>query len=268
MAEVHLYIDDSGSREPDKIPRLKRDDHIDCFALGGVLIDEEHIDKIFQAHQSFCEPRGISYPLHSWAIRGGREDFGWLKKPEAAFQFYSELEEFLLALPIVGIAAVIDRQGYVARYKEHYQERLWLMCKTAYCILVERAAKYAQKRQRNLRVFFEQSGKREDRDIIAYAKALKHEGMPFDGANSSAYGALTAEQFRSIVLGDPLRRTKKTPMIQVADLVLYPMVKGGYDPTYRPYRALLENGKLIDAHLSAEERASLGIKYSCFPKRG
>lgn len=66
-------------------------------------------------------------------------------------------------------------------------------------------------------------------------------------------------------MGEPKRRTKKTPMLQVADLMLYPMAKGGYDPTYRPYVDLMAAGKLIDALLPVEDRPTLGIKYSCFP---
>lgn len=91
--------------------------------------------------------------------------------------------------------------------------------------------------------------------------------MPFDPGTSQAYGALTADDFKKIVLGDPRERTKKTPMIQIADLFLYPMVKGGYDPAYAPYQKLLAAKRLIDATLSAEERPVLGIKYSCFDQK-
>jgi hypothetical protein len=37
--ELHLYIDDSGSRDPDKEPKEKRRDEMDCFASGGILIN-------------------------------------------------------------------------------------------------------------------------------------------------------------------------------------------------------------------------------------
>jgi hypothetical protein len=53
-------------------------------------------------------------------------------------------------------------------------------------------------------------------------------------------------------------------MIQIADLYLYVIAKGGYDPNYRPYQALLRHKKLIDALLSEEDRKLRGIKYSCF----
>lgn len=138
------------------------------------------------------------------------------------------------------------------------------MSKTAYSILIERAAKFADSRGRTLRVFFEASGKHEDRDLISYTKALKADGMPFAGEGANVYGALSPGEFRRIVRGEPKRRTKEAAMMQVADLMLYPMAKGGYDPTYKPYVNLMNAGKLIDAHLPEEDRPNLGIKYSCF----
>ena len=56
-------------------------------------------------------------------------------------------------------------------------------------------------------------------------------------------------------------------MVQIADLLLYPVAKGGYDPSYKPYVDLMKAGRLIDAHLSAENRPNLGIKYSCFKSK-
>jgi len=53
-------------------------------------------------------------------------------------------------------------------------------------------------------------------------------------------------------------------MIQIADLVLYPMAKGGYDSSYNPYRKLKESGKLIDCLLTEDKILVGGIKYSCF----
>ena len=161
----------------------------------------------------------------------------------------------------------MDRPGHVARYSGRYGGEPWLMCKTAYAILIERAAKYAQRFNAELEIFFEQSGKAEDRDLKAYTKLLKREGMPFDPGTSKAYRALTADDFKRVILGEARERTKKTPMIQVADLYLYPMVKGGYDPTYGPYQKLLDASRLVDAVLSGDERPILGIKYSCFDQK-
>lgn len=265
--KLHLYFDDSGSRDPDKAHLINgqaRDDRMDCFALGGVLIREEDIDAVFEKYKAFCCGQNITYPLHSSPIRGGRGNFGWLKNPEKAVVFMTALEEFILDLPIVTLACVVNRPGYVARYKEKYEERLWLMCKTAFSILTERAAKFADEEGRKLEIYFEGAGKKEDRDMVRYMRALKTEGAPFSEQTSGAYGPLGTEDYRRIILGEPRRKTKKTPMIQVADLVLYPMVKGRYDPAYRPYQKLRDAGKLIDSHLREEDIAARGIKYSCF----
>ena len=100
--------------------------------------------------------------------------------------------------------------------------------------------------------------------MVAFMKELKSEGMPFDGDNAAAYRGVEADEFRELVLGEPKRRTKKTPMLQIADLFLYPMAKAGYDVSYKPYLALMEAGRLIDSVLPSEDRPLLGIKYSCF----
>ena len=87
---------------------------------------------------------------------------------------------------------------------------------------------------------------------------------PLDEGTSGHYNPLVAKDYRRIVLGEPQRRTKNSPPIQIADLILYPMAKGGYDPDYYPYRKLKEAGKLIDCVVPKEDIPLLGIKYSCF----
>ena len=237
---------------------------MDCFGLGGVLIDKENLDAVWDAHREFCDRWTIAYPLHSYEIRGGRGNFSWLKNPERAVEFLPDLEQFLISLPVMGIAAIIHRPGYVARYAERYDGRPWRMDKTAFSILIERSAKYARSKERRLRVFFERSGKQEDRDIAVFMKELKVEGMPFDSDNAAVYRGLEANEFRELVLGEPKGRTKNTPMLQIADLYLYPMAKAGYDASYKPYLALMRAGRLIDSVLSSGDRPLLGVKYSCF----
>ena len=87
---------------------------------------------------------------------------------------------------------------------------------------------------------------------------------PFDEGTSGYYTPLVAEDYRRIVLGKPQRRTKKTPLVQIADLILYPMAKGGHDPDFYPYQKLKEAGKLIDCLVPEDEIPLRGIKYSCF----
>lgn len=150
---LHLYIDDSGSRRPDHRPTA-RTDRMDYFALGGVLILEDEIDGLIKAHKAFVATWELEYPLHSSRIRGRRGPFSWLRtQPDRAALFLNALEEFLVGLPVLGIACVVDRPGYVARYTERYGGQPWLMCKTAYAILIERSAKYAYRSDVGLEIF-------------------------------------------------------------------------------------------------------------------
>ena len=237
---------------------------MNCFGLGGILIEEENIRDLLQKHKDFCSEWKIDYPLHSSRIRGKQGKFGWLDNLENETAFLPALQDFLLSLPFVGIACVVDRSGYVTRYKGRYQDGLWYMCKTTFCILVERAAKFAASEGRRLEIHFEEAGKQEDRSFIEYMRQLKRLGNPFDEGTSGHYNPLVAKDYRRIVLGEPQRRTKNSPPIQIADLILYPMAKGGYDPDYYPYRKLKEAGKLIDCVVPKEDIPLLGIKYSCF----
>jgi hypothetical protein len=262
---MHLYFDDTGSRNPDHVPQNTRRDGMDCFGFGGFLINAEDIDDFISKYKFFRATWGIDYPFHSQEIRGGRGNFGWLTRPENAGEFLPDLERLILSLPIICIAAIIHRPGYVERYSGRYGENTWMMSKTAFAVLVERSAKFAKSRDRKLRIFFEGAGPREDREVVRQVKEMKAQGMPFSQSNSGAYDGLTPEDFRELVLGEPQMKTKATPMIQIADLVLYPMAKAGYDPSYGPFRRLLKAGKLIDTHVDNASKSRLGIKYSCFP---
>ena len=263
MPIFHLYIDDSGSRYPDG-PQAERSDGMDHFALGGFIVEEGKVANILAGHRTLVERWSISAPLHSTKIRGKRGPFSWLAKDtDESERFLTDLERFVLDLPIVGISSVIDRPGYVARYQERHPKP-WLLCQTAFAILIERTAKYVRSKDGQLHIFFERSGKREDRVILQYMKSLKNEGMPFPGSKAAGYDSLSASEFRRVVLGDPQRVTKKVPMIQLADLVLYPIARGGYDPSYRPFQALHDSGRVIDALLEPSQVPTLGVKYSCF----
>jgi len=264
MAEEYcLYIDDSGSRLPD-YEEPNRNDGVDCFALGGVLFKKSDKNKIKDAHTNFCEQWELNYPLHSSEIRGPRDNFIWLGDSEVNQAFMESLNDLLISIPVTGFAAVIHRPGYNAKYKEKYGDQRWRLCKTAFCILVERVCKHLKEKGGKLEIFFEEVGKREDNDLINYCKELKRKGSPFNPENSSKYGELNNEDYKKIILGEPQRKKKFNRTTQLADLFLYPMLKGGYDPNYRPYKTLMKEGKIIDALLLESEIEKLGVKYSCF----
>ncbi len=263
----YLYFDDSGIRFPDKQQKPVREDGMDCFALGGILLKKSDRSDTITAYKEFRKRWRITYPLRSSDIRGKRGNFVWLKDKKLHDAFFNDLNAYLCDIRVVGFAAVIDRVGYNNRYEEKYAGKPWWMCKTAFSILIERAAKYASENNGCLKIRFEEAGKKEDRAIMGYWKDLKKEGMPFNPSTSAKYASLEATDFRAILLGEPRRQMKKSPLLQIADLYLYPMIKGGYAPDYFPYRHLMKNKKLIDAVLPPEKIECLGIKYSCFDNR-
>jgi len=259
-----LYIDDTGSRDLVKNPETERRDGMNWFGLGGILVKGEKDKALYQQHQAFCQEWKIDYPLHSTRIRGRRGDFGWLGDPEKAGYFMPALRALLLSLPYIATGVIIDRPGYFRRYRSEHTDGLWHMDKTAFCILIERAAKFAQHNGRHLEIVFEESGRYEDRAIMEYMRSLKADGLPSNTGRMADYQPLQAEDFRNIVLGEPRRKKKSLPQLQIADLVLFPIAKGRYDPDYRPYVELKDAGKLIDDHLPDNLRTHCGIKYSCF----
>lgn len=263
--DYRLYIDDSGTRYPDKQNFTSREDGMDHFAFGGVLVAENDRKMIKEMYIEFCSRWNIDYALHSSEIRGMRGNFSWMEEgTKKQIQFLSELEEFLISLPLIGFASVVYRPGYNERYKEKYGDKRWWMCRTAYITLIERVAKHLKKTNSTVIVGFEGAGKKEDRAILKYAKEMKNSISPFDAKTSEKYKALTENDYKKIILGDPKRKEKWNLYIQIADLYLYPMVKRRYDQDYRPWNILHKHGKVIDAYLPENKLEVEGIKYSCF----
>ena len=229
------------------------------------MIREEDEPLAREFHRDFCQSWGISKPLRSADIRSRSDDFHWLSNLNAEMQshFYETLYKMMASAPVLGIACVVDRPGYNDRYKGRYGEKRWLLCKTAFAVVVERAAKYARKLGYKMRVFPERGDPDADRRAKTYYAELQATGMPFAAATSEKYGPLSATDFRE-TLYDFKTKFKSSPMAQLADLYLWPMCMGGYNPNVLPYRRLLEDRKLVDCHLSDEEKPHLGIKYSCW----
>lgn len=265
MAEVlNLYLDDSGTRHPDKKPGRSPAHGYDWFGMGGVLIDQFAEEREKKRHDEFCKQWNIDFPLRSADIRAKSNEFSFIGKlpDEKSQEFYEELYKMMAQMPVIGFACVIDRPGYKARY-DVYGDKKWLLCKTAFSTVVERAAKYAQSQGKKLRVLVEESDKKTDNRIREYYAGLKDQGMPFNAETSAKYKPLTDADFKETLY--ELRLKKKTSKImQIADLYLWPMCIGGYDPNNRPYNRLLQDKKLIDCHITKEEIEFLGIKYSCW----
>lgn len=260
-----LYLDDSGTRNPDKKLRKGNYQFRDWFTLGGYTVNEEEEGVVRTLHANFCGDWGITYPLHSYDIRSTTKNFTWLAAlNEREFnRFMGGLSHMLLNAPVIGHGCTIDRQGYNDRYREKYGRQTWMLCQTAFSVVVERAAKQAIKHKRKLRVYVEEGDVDADAMIRSYYAKLRSEGMPFAGGGDQKYAPLTQQELFD-TLHDLKFKAKTSPMAQFADLYAYPLTRGGYDPEYGPYQQLRANKRVIDDHLSAEEIPHLGVKYSCF----
>lgn len=261
---LNFYMDDSGTRTPNRKPLSYDPKTRDFFALGGVLINEEDEARARSLYAAFCTRWSVNYPLHSVEIRHSTGRFTWLKRDGTEYgKFMHGLTRMLLSLDILGLACVIDRPGYDARYREKYGRRQWYLCQTAFAIAVERAAKFARREGRKLRVMPERSSKADDERLTRYYDDLKVNGPPFEKTSSAAYQPLTAQEFAE-TLHEIRFKSKSSPTGQVADLLLWPIAIAGYDPNNRPYVALRDAGRLIESRLSAEDVELSGSKYSCF----
>ena len=186
-----------------------------------------------------------------------------MKARKARDEFYETLYQLIKSAPAIGLACVIDRPGYNARYLEEYGRKRWSLCKSAFTISVERAAKYARSIGYRLRVCPERCNKTEDEILKSYYEGLKIDGPPFDASRSEKYRPLTGAEFRE-TLYELQPKMKTSPMAQFADLYLWPMCMGGYNPGCLPYKRLLEDGKLIECGMTPNDVPMLGTKYYCF----
>lgn len=261
---LNFYMDDSGTRTPDRRPLAFDPAARDFFALGGVLINEEDEAGARKLHADFCARWSIDYPLHSVEIRHGTGAFTWLKRDGAEYgKFMRDLTRTLLAMEVLGVACVMDRPGYDARYRSKYGRRQWHLCQTTFAIVVERAAKLARRDGRKLRVMPERSNKSDEDRIRRYYNDLATSGPPFERASSARYAPLAATEFAE-TLHEIRFKSKSSPMAQVADLFLWPIALAGYEPDNRAYVAIRDAGRLIESRLADEEIETCGSKYSCF----
>jgi hypothetical protein len=266
---LSLYVDDSGSRFPDKRRGGGGHNPSQWFGLGGILLKESDEARVVERYEEFRERwrehLHADAPLHSSDIRQRKGPFAWLTKDAAVRdRFHDDLSALVTSLPILCTACVIDRGGYAARYYKIYDEtKRWWLCKTALAVLLERTVKYALREGCVVRVYVERSDKEIDRCMRSYYDDLRTKGLPFDQNSMASYAPLDASALAK-TLYDFKTKTKRSRIMQLADLCLYPLCTAGYNKNSRPYQSLVESQKLIDCVLSAEEVRTMGIKYSCF----
>ncbi len=237
------------------------------FGMGGVMLREVDEEDVRRRHKALCLKWNITAPLHSSDIRSTSKAFTWLGKcgEHVRSEFLQDVEALATHPSLTAIACVIDRPGYNDRYRAKYGRERWSLCKTAFTIVVERAAKFVRRHGGRMRVYVEKSDRNTDRQVSDYYDQMRTQGHPFDSGNASKYGPMTQAELAN-VLYEFKTKEKSSPLIQIADLCLWPMCIGGYNPKNLAYVALKSKGTLIDSNLPAQDIAHAGIKYSCWEK--
>lgn len=264
MDRIIYYMDETGNRHPDKKPSNQREGR-DWFGLGGYLLKEHDKSIVRQAHQQFCEAWSISEPFHMTDMLSCRKKFSWLGKltEKRKSQFWVEYKDMLSSVPAMGTGCIISRPGYVARgYLENYPNSKWLLCRSAFDITIERAAKYAKSIDAKLDVVFE-SDIPMNNIMKGYFTNLKENGLSFDN-NAGKYEPFSQQDF-SETLGTIEYKAKASPYLQLADSYIYAIARQKYDRHFDIFCRLRDYRRIINFALGdADLIKAMGIKYYCF----
>jgi len=116
FSDYAVYVDESGDHSLTSI-----DPQFPVFVLAFCLIHKPiYIDQIVPAFQRFkFEFWGHdSVVLHGHEIRKAQGDFNILLNANTRTKFFERLNSIIAAADFTIIAAVIDKQRHVKRYKE------------------------------------------------------------------------------------------------------------------------------------------------------
>lgn len=256
-----LYMDESGSQKPSP------HDPTPFFAMGGILVEQGTEDTIQNLLSGFKERWNIdlSTPLHGTDIRSKKKNFRFLENfsAEKLSEFHTDLNTTVTSCPITIHACVVSRAGYLERFEPTYGSDTWEMMRSSFAILIERAAKHVRTQNGRMMVYFEEIGSREDKQIKSYFKEIRSNGMPFNQTTSSKYSPCVVADLSGVLAGIE-GKSKKNPLIQLADLCLHPVADVKRHPSNRAYTAFKDGGIIIDCHLQAEQLPEMGIKYYCY----
>lgn len=209
----------------------------------------------------------MTHPLHLTDMHSRRKGFAWLDALSARERgdFWADYHAMIAGLPVVGHACVVHRAGYRDRgYGSREGDAKWNLCRTAFNIVVERAAKIAHADGRRLRVKYEGSDPRADQALRNYWALLKAgNGLGFNAANAARYNPFPPETLAATLV-DLERKDKRSKLMQLADTFALALSRGRYQPEFSTFAALKASGRLADDHVGVAQSATLGIKYSCF----
>ena len=260
-----LYMDETGNRHPDKRSDASRQGR-DWFGFGGILIRGEDNDAARDLLAEFAKKWRLRGPAHITDMLSEKKNFAWLGRlaQEDKDEFWADWKNVLCTANVIGLGCVVDRPGYVARgYLEKHDDK-WLLCRSAFDITVERAAKIAILEGRKLHIVFEQDAGINS-TITGYFDNLKANGLAFDESNSSRYRPFSVEDF-SKTLGRVQHKPKAHPLLQFADSYIYAMSRYGYDKNFGLYRHMRDRKRIADFAVPQDHLPNLGVKYYCFDR--
>ena len=258
-----FYMDETGNRHPDKKAGASRINK-DWFAFGGVIVRSEDAENMKQSVRDFGSRWRLRTPAHITDMLAQKKGFAWLgtRSQEDVEKFWDDWRRVLCESPAIGLGCVIDRPGYVKRgYLESYNDK-WLLCRSAFDIAVERAAKIARLEDRKLHIVFESDPAMNDK-VKSYFQNLKTKGLAFDGERSNRYAPLTKEQFTE-TLGRIDHKPKEHPILQIADSYIYAIARHKYEQRYWLWRHLRDRKRIADFAVPDGMSKTLGVKHYCF----
>lgn len=261
MKQFALYLDESGSQKPSP------HDQATFFAMGGVIIErgtEEIIQSLLNGFKKRWEI-DIDTPLHSTEMRSRKKKFYFLKhfSDEQLNAFFIDLHNVIASCPVVIHACIVSRQGYINRFQQTYGLNTWEMMRSSFYILIERSAKYVQKQEGKLMVFYEEAGRVEDKKLKSYFNEIRSNGLPFNQSTSQKYNPCTTEVLSKILSGIEGKK-KANPVMQIADYCLHPIADVKLHPTNRAYHAFKASNLIVDCIINPEEIGEIGVKYYCY----
>jgi hypothetical protein len=239
----------------------------DWFAIGGVIINDEDVQGYHNSLAEFLAawPQ-IRTPLHLTDMRAEKKGFAWLGKlkQEERDKFWSSYRLFLGRQAVAGIACVIDRPGYVARgYGKREGQEKWLLCRSAFDIVMDRASKFARIKNRRIKVFYERADPETDKRIEGYFHNIRENGLEFDPNTSAQYQPVSTAEFNRMLI-DIEGKGKQNKVMQVADSYLYAIARGSYDRKFEVYRHLADRGRMAASQVLGNEAGLVGVKTYCF----
>lgn len=259
--EFALFLDESGSAKPN--PK----DQSPFFGMGGIIVKRSDEAVIESLLADFKDRWNIAQatPLHGNEIRSKKKKFSQLGKftPQEHEQFMQDLTKTIISCPIIVHACVVSRSGYFNRYYEKYGVKTWEMMKSAFTILVERAAKYVASQNGTVMVYYEKVGKIEDKLIEQYFHDLRSSGHDFNPSTANKYSPMPVAELSKLLRGIE-GKSKSRAELQLADLCLYPVVRSKDRPNDQAFVAMREEKLIVDCHLRPADIEAMGIKYFCF----